>query len=164
MSCAVIVNSPSCEGKPASILLNRGCIGRRPDRPMGYTVWSTLEPLNEVLRIWAGVIQAVLPHLAIPSTAVDGVEQDDEVDEDDDGDDGPTRCARMRCRSKPTGEQRRATRGAGRLPGLLVGPGPSVNGPRSGTRPGFGVARRATWPYTWSGRCYMLISCMHTHM
>jgi hypothetical protein len=34
------------------------------------------------------------------------------------------------CRSKPTGEQRQATRGAGRLPGLLVGPGPSVNGPR----------------------------------
>jgi hypothetical protein len=33
------------------------------------------------------------------------------------------------CRSKPTGEQRQATRGAGRLPGLLVGPGPSVNGP-----------------------------------
>jgi hypothetical protein len=34
------------------------------------------------------------------------------------------------CRSKPTGEQRQATRGAGRLPGLLVGPSPSVNGPR----------------------------------
>jgi hypothetical protein len=33
------------------------------------------------------------------------------------------------CRSKSTGEQRHATRGAGRLPGLLVGPGPSVNGP-----------------------------------
>jgi hypothetical protein len=33
------------------------------------------------------------------------------------------------CRSKPTGEQRQATRGAGRHPGLLVGPGPSVNGP-----------------------------------
>jgi hypothetical protein len=33
------------------------------------------------------------------------------------------------CQSKPTGEQRQATRGAGRLPGLLVGPGPSVNGP-----------------------------------
>jgi hypothetical protein len=41
------------------------------------------------------------------------------------------------CRSKPTGEQRHATGGAGRLPGLLVGPGPSVNVPRSGTRPGF---------------------------
>jgi hypothetical protein len=40
------------------------------------------------------------------------------------------------CRSKPAGEQRQATRGAKRLPGLLVGPGPSVNGPRSGTRPG----------------------------
>jgi hypothetical protein len=25
-------------GKPASILLNRGCIGRRPDRPMDYSV------------------------------------------------------------------------------------------------------------------------------
>jgi hypothetical protein len=33
------------------------------------------------------------------------------------------------CLLKPTGEQRQATRGAGRLPGLLVGPGPSVNGP-----------------------------------
>jgi hypothetical protein len=33
------------------------------------------------------------------------------------------------CRSKPTGEQRQATRGAGRLPGLLAGSGPSVNGP-----------------------------------
>jgi hypothetical protein len=33
------------------------------------------------------------------------------------------------CQSKPTGEQRQATRGAGRLPELLVGPGPSVNGP-----------------------------------
>jgi hypothetical protein len=40
------------------------------------------------------------------------------------------------CRSKPAGEQQQATRGAGRLPGLLVGPGPSVNGPRSGTRSG----------------------------
>jgi hypothetical protein len=40
------------------------------------------------------------------------------------------------CQSKPTGEQRHATLGAGRLPGLLVGPGPAVNGPRSGTRPG----------------------------
>jgi hypothetical protein len=48
------------------------------------------------------------------------------------------------CRSKPTGEQRQATRGAGRLPGLLLGPGPSVNGPKSGTRPGIWVARRAT--------------------
>jgi hypothetical protein len=28
------------------------------------------------------------------------------------------------CRSKSAGEQRQATRGAGRLPGLLVGPGP----------------------------------------
>jgi hypothetical protein len=52
----------------------------------------------------------------------------DVVDED-----GPTERARMCCRSKPTGEQRQATRGAGRLPGLLVGPGPSVNGPGSGT-------------------------------
>jgi hypothetical protein len=39
------------------------------------------------------------------------------------------------CRSKPTDKQRQATQGAGRLPGLLVGPGPSVNGSRSGTRP-----------------------------
>jgi hypothetical protein len=30
------------------------------------------------------------------------------------------------CRSKPTSEQRQATQGAGRLVGLLVGPGPSV--------------------------------------
>jgi hypothetical protein len=73
--------------------------------------------------------------LAILSTAIDGVEKDDEVDEDDeDDDDGPTGRARMCCRSKPTGEQRQATRGAERLPGQLVDPGPSVNGPRSGTR------------------------------
>ena len=40
------------------------------------------------------------------------------------------------CLPKPTGEQRRATRRAGRLPGLLVGPGPSGNGPQcSGTHP-----------------------------
>jgi hypothetical protein len=31
----------------------------------------------------------------------------------------------------PPGEQRQATRGTGRLPGLLVGPGPSVNGPEA---------------------------------
>jgi hypothetical protein len=48
------------------------------------------------------------------------------------------------CWSKPAGEQRQATRGAGRLPGLLVGLGPSVNGLGSGTHPGFRVARRAT--------------------
>jgi hypothetical protein len=36
----------------------------------------------------------------------------------------------MYCRSKPTGEQRQATRGAVRLLGLLVGPDPSVNGPK----------------------------------
>jgi hypothetical protein len=82
--------------------------------------------------------------LAIPSTAACGVEEDDEVDEDEDGGDCPTGRARMCCRSKPTGEQLRTTRRAGRLPELLVGPGPSVNGPRSGTRPGFEVAARAT--------------------
>jgi hypothetical protein len=43
---------------------------------------------------------------------------------------GPRDWVHSCCRSKPTGEQRQATRGAGRLPGLLVGPGPSVNGPR----------------------------------
>jgi hypothetical protein len=37
----------------------------------------------------------------------------------------------MCCLPKPTGEQRRATRRAGRLPGLLVGPGPSGNGPQN---------------------------------
>jgi hypothetical protein len=40
----------------------------------------------------------------------------------------------MCCQSKPAGEQRQASRGAGRLSGWLVGPGPSVNGPRSRTR------------------------------
>jgi hypothetical protein len=50
----------------------------------------------------------------------------------------------MCCRLKPAGEQRRATQGAGRLPGLLVGPDPSVNSLRSSTRPSFWVARRAT--------------------
>jgi hypothetical protein len=75
--------------------------------------------------------------LAIPSTAADGVEEDDKVDEDDeDGDECPTGHARMCCRLKPAGEQRQPTRGAGRLPGLLVGPDPSVNGPRSSTHPG----------------------------
>jgi hypothetical protein len=48
------------------------------------------------------------------------------------------------CRLKPTGEQRQATRGAGRLPGLLVGPSPSVNGPAIWRTPWLGVARRAT--------------------
>jgi hypothetical protein len=48
------------------------------------------------------------------------------------------------CQSKPTGEQRPATRGAGRLPGLLVGPDPSVNGPAIWRTPWLGVARRAT--------------------
>jgi hypothetical protein len=49
--------------------------------------------------------------LAIPLTAIDEVDGDDEVDEDD-GDvdnevdeDGPTERARMCCRSKPAGEQ-----------------------------------------------------------
>jgi hypothetical protein len=95
--------------------------------------------------------------LLIPPTKADGVDEDgengdgDEDDEDgkddeddEDDEDGPTGHATMCCRSKPTGEQRQATRGAERLPGLLVGPGPSVNGPRSGTRPGFWIARRAT--------------------
>jgi hypothetical protein len=68
------------------------------------------------------------------------------------------------CRSKPTDEQRQATRGAGRLPGLLVGPDPSVNGLKSGTRPGFRIARRATWSCTWSGRCYTLVSCINRHI
>jgi hypothetical protein len=55
------------------------------------------------------------------------------------------------CLPKPTGEQRRATRRAGRLPGLLVGPGPSGNGPQnSGTCPG--DARACHLTYTWSGR------------
>jgi hypothetical protein len=83
--------------------------------------------------------------LSIPPSTIDEVNGDDEVDEDDGDDDdevdedggddddevdedGPTGRARMCCRSKPTGEQRQATRGAERLPGLLVGSGPSVNG------------------------------------
>jgi hypothetical protein len=69
----------------------------------------------------------------------DGANADDEVDEE-----GPTGRARMCCRSKPTGEQRQATRGAGRLPGRLVGPGPSVNGPAIWRTPWLGVTRRAT--------------------
>jgi hypothetical protein len=73
--------------------------------------------------------------LVISPTEVDGVDEDDEVDED-----GPTGRARMCCRSKPAGEQRQATRGAGRLSELLVGPGPSVNVLKSGTRPGVWVA------------------------
>jgi hypothetical protein len=94
--------------------------------------------------------------LVIPFAEVNGV---DEVDED-----GPTRRASMRCRSKPAGEQRQETRGARRLPELLGGLGPSVNGPKSGTHPGVRVARRATWPCTWSGRSYMLVSSMHRHV
>jgi hypothetical protein len=65
-----------------------------------------------------------------------------ELDVVDEG--GPTGCARMCCRSKLTDEQRQATREAGKLLGLLVGPDASVNGPRSGKRPGVWVARRAT--------------------
>jgi hypothetical protein len=53
--------------------------------------------------------------LDIPTAEVDVADED-----------GPTGHARICCRSKPTGEQRQATRGARRLPGLLVGPGPSV--------------------------------------
>jgi hypothetical protein len=61
--------------------------------------------------------------------------------------DGDAVCVQDRgwcCRSKPTGEQRQATRGAGRLPGRLAGPGPSVNGPAIWRTPWLGVARRAT--------------------
>jgi hypothetical protein len=79
--------------------------------------------------------------LAIPLTAIDEVDGDDG---DDDCEDGPTGRARMCCQSKPTGEQRQATRGAGRLPELLVGPGPSINGPVIWRTPWLGVARRAT--------------------
>jgi hypothetical protein len=88
--------------------------------------------------------------LAILLITASGVDEDDEVDEDDaDYDDEvdeecPTGRARMCCRSKPTGEQRQATRGAGRLPGRLVGPGPSVNGPAIWRTPWLGIARRAT--------------------
>jgi hypothetical protein len=61
--------------------------------------------------------------LVIPPTKADGVDEDGEDDVDDEDDeDGPTRRARMCCWSKPTGEQRQATRGAGSIPGLLVGP------------------------------------------
>jgi hypothetical protein len=58
----------------------------------------------------------------------------DVVDED-----GLTGRARMCCRLKPTGEKQQATQRARRLPGLLVGSGPSVNGSGSGTRPGVWV-------------------------
>jgi hypothetical protein len=86
----------------------------------------------------------ILPTTADRADEDDGVDEDcanadDEVDED-----GPTGRARMCCRSKPTGEQRQATRGAGRLPGRLAGPGPSVNGPAIWRTPWLGVARRAT--------------------
>jgi hypothetical protein len=37
-------------GRPASILLNRGCIGRRPDRPMGCSVLKRL-PIREDLKV-----------------------------------------------------------------------------------------------------------------
>jgi hypothetical protein len=83
-------------------------------------------------------------------TTTDGVNKDDEVDEEDADDDnevdeeGPTGRARMCCRSKPAGGQRQATRGAGRRPGRLVGPGPSVNGPVIWRAPWLRVARRAT--------------------
>jgi hypothetical protein len=64
------------------------------------------------------------------------------------------------CRSKPAGEQWQATRGAGRLPGWLVGLGPSVNGPVIWRTPWLEVARRATW----SGRCDVSNSCTHRHV
>jgi hypothetical protein len=35
----------------------RWFIGTLPDRPRGYTVWSTLEPLGMDSRTWAGIIQ-----------------------------------------------------------------------------------------------------------
>jgi hypothetical protein len=50
------------------------------------------------------------------------------------------------CWSKPTGEQRQATRGAGRLPGLLVGPCPSVNGPEVRHTPWLGETPRSKQP------------------
>jgi hypothetical protein len=78
--------------------------------------------------------------------AVDEVEH--AVDEDVVDEVGPIGRARMCCQSKPTGEQRQATRGAGRLPERLAGPGPSFNGPESGTRPGFGICRACHLTYT----------------
>jgi hypothetical protein len=84
---------------------------------------------------------AILPSAADEANGGDDVDEDgdDEVDED-----GPTGRARMCCRSKPTGEQRQATREAGRLPGRLVGPDPSVNGPAIWHTPWLRVAKRAT--------------------
>jgi hypothetical protein len=99
--------------------------------------------------------------LDILLTTTDRADEDDEVDEEDANaddevdeedanaddevdEDGPTGRARMCCRSKPIGEQRQATRGAGRLSGRLAGPGPSVNGPAIWRTPWLGVARRAT--------------------
>src|SRR3954469_8843987 len=56
------------------------------------------------------------------------------------------------CLPKPTGEQRRATRRAGRLPGLLVGPGPSGDGPQNFLHARPGDVRACHLTYTWSGR------------
>jgi hypothetical protein len=74
----------------------------------------------------------------------DGVDEDDADDDDEVDEDRPTGRARMCCRSIPAGGLRQATRGAGRLPGRLVGPGPSVNGPVIRRAPWLRVARRAT--------------------
>ena len=65
------------------------------------------------------------------------------------------------CLPKPTGEHRRATRRAGRLPGLLVGPGPSGDGPQNPAHV-LAIARACHLTYTWSGRWWIAsISFLH---
>jgi hypothetical protein len=87
-----------------------------------------MKPKKMTQPIVVDVVEVINEAVDVDDEVVDGVaEVVDDVDEV--VDDGPTGRARMCCRSKPIGEQRQAIRGAGRLPGLLVGPGPSVNGP-----------------------------------
>jgi hypothetical protein len=94
------------------------------------------------------VVKHVVDKDVIDEEAVEDIVDVDMVDEDVVDENHPTGRARMCCRSTPTAEQRQATRGAGRLPERLASPGPSVNGPGSGTRPGFGICRACHLTYT----------------
>jgi hypothetical protein len=67
LSCNITACDVKCDGPCISGLAFvrstllwscfRWFIGTLPDRPKGYTVWSTPEPAKMVSRTWAGVIQ-----------------------------------------------------------------------------------------------------------
>jgi hypothetical protein len=64
---------------------------------------------------------------------------------------GPTRCARMCCRLKPTDERQQATREPG-------GPEPLSVGPAAHMRHEVKVCWACHLTYTWSGRCLICFS------